>query len=162
MSVTITIQGTPLEFPTSGTSPDWAPAMVQFAQLVEAALSGVAGSFDVAPQALTIDAYNPGTNIDISSLTFPTSDVRAASIPYAVYRATDSTAVTEGGEIFIVYNAANPVSNKWSIAQRVSGGDASISFSITDIGQVQFSTTTLSGSNHVGTISFSARSVLQE
>jgi hypothetical protein len=162
MAVTITISGTPVTFPTSGTSPDWAPALTQFAQLVEQALAGVAGSFDVPPQSQTIDAYNPGVNIDIGSLTFPVSDVRAAFIPYAVFRSTNSTTVTEGGELFIVYNPTNPNGNKWSLAQRISGGDASISFAITDSGQVSFTTEVLSGSNHVGTLSFSGRAILQE
>lgn len=161
MSVTITISGTPISFPTSGTSPDWAPALVQFAQLVEEALSGVAGSFDVPPQSFTIDAYNPGTDIDITSLSFPVSDVRAATIPYAVYRSTDSTTVTEGGELFILYNPTYPVNNKWSIAQRKTD-DASIVFTITDSGQVQFTTSTLAGSNHTGIITFSGRSILNE
>lgn len=160
MSVEITIQGTPVTFPTSGSSPDWAPALVQFAQLVEAALAGVAGSFDVAPQAQTIDAQNPDT-AEIASLSFPTSDVRAAFIPYAVYRDTATQTVTEGGELFIVYNETGPTNNKWSISQRRTG-DASITFSISDVGQVSFTTTEVTGGTHVGVISFSGRAILQE
>lgn len=156
----ITIQGTVIDFPDSSESPNWAEAMIQYAQAVEDALATVVGAFDVAPQALIIDAYNPGTNIDISSLSFPTSTVRSAFIRYAVFRSTSTTSVYESGEILIVYNPNGPVNNKWEIGQRKLG-DGKISFSVTDAGQMRFSTTAISGSNHTGKLTFVAQSILQ-
>lgn len=156
----IEIQGTPIQFPDSATSPNWAEAVIQFAEAVEAALATVVGAFDVPPQALIIDAQNPGTNVDIAALSFPTSTVRAAFIRYSVFRSTSLTSVVESGELMILYNPAGPIGNKWEIGQRQLS-DGQISFYVTDTGQVQFSTTALAGSGHTGKLTFTAQSILQ-
>lgn len=164
MSNNINIQGTIISFPSSAESPNWAPAVDQFAQAVEGALASVVGAFDVAPQALIIDAYNPGTNINIAALSFPISTVRSAFIRYAVYRTTSNDLAGESGEISIFYNPAGPNGNKWELAQSIlSGisGNGRITFNITDSGQIQFSTTALTGSSHSGKLTFVAQSILQ-
>jgi len=158
---TIIIQGTPIEFPDSDQSPNWAPAVIQFAQAVESALSIAVGTFDVSPQVMNIDAYNPGTNVNINNLSFSTTQVRGAFIQYTVYRNTSTTTVVEGGTIEIAYNPDGPVNNKWEIS-RVRTGDASITFSITDVGQMQFSTSTLGGIDHVGRLSYEAKALEQD
>lgn len=127
--------------------------MIQFAQSVEAALNAVAGTYDVSPQIQTIDSYNPGTNVDIPNLAFPTSNVRAAMIRYAVYRNTSTTTLSEVGSIYMVYNPSNGSGLKWETTREYDG-NASISFNVTDTGQVQFSTETLGGINHNGVITY--------
>ena len=161
MPITITIQGTPIEFPISSDSPNWADAVQQFAEAVEAALATVAGTFDIAPQVFNIDAYNPGTDVDIPNLAFSTAQVRGAIITYTAYRDTSTTSGAEVGTISVVYNPDGSTGNKWAISQERTG-DASISFAITDAGQVQFTTASLGGINHVGHISFSARALEQD
>jgi hypothetical protein len=156
----ITIQGTPINFPDSAASPNWAEALDQFASAVEEALASVVGAFDVAPQALIIDAYNPGTDIDIAALSFPVSTVRSAFIRYAVFRDTNSTSAYESGELLIVYNPNGPIGNKWEIARRLVG-DGKITFTVSDTGQVKFSTEAIAGSSHTGKLTFVAQSILQ-
>lgn len=151
----ITIGSTIIDFPDSAQAPNWAPALIEFAQAVEGALQGFVGAFDVAPQTFVIDAYNPGTNIDIPGLTFPPSDVRAAFVRYTVHRTTDSVEVNEIGELWAIYNDTN---GTWDFSQQ-KAQDASISFTITNVGQVQFSTTTLAGTSHAGFITFVAQSL---
>lgn len=160
MSIPLNISGSIIEFPSSAQSPNWAPAVIQFAEAVTAALSGIAGPFDVVPQIFTLDSYNPGTNVNINNLTFSTTSVRSAVITYDVYRNTTNGSVYESGILNIVYNVNNPTNNKWEVAQQRTNS-ASISFSVTDAGQVQFSTTTLSGTNHTGQLAFSAKALLQ-
>lgn len=92
MSVVITIQGTVIEFPSSGQSPNWAPAVIEFAQAVEQALSGVAGDYDVSPQA--IDITNGASSTPITALSFPTSVVRSVIIRYSIYRICDDVTVS--------------------------------------------------------------------
>jgi hypothetical protein len=160
MSRTIVIQGTSVDFPEPGTSPDWGQAVEDFAVAVEDALSGVAGAFDVAPQVMNIDAYNPSlSNIDITNLSFSTTNVRAAIINIAVSRQTNTTKETEISVIHVVYNSSNSVGQKWEITREITG-DASISFNITDSGQVQFTTTSISGSSHTGILSYSGKALL--
>lgn len=156
----IVIQGKQIEFPDSGNEPNWAPAVIEFAQAVESALAGAVGDFDVTPQTFDFDSENPGSLIDIPNLSFPTDQVRSAIITYAVHRTTDSTEVTEGGQLLIVYNASNSASNKWE-PQREFTGDASITFTVTDVGQVQLNTIALAGTSHTGRISYSAKALKQ-
>lgn len=159
----LTINGTVIDAPDSGSSPNWAPAVIQFMEAVEGALAIAIGTYDVAPQAFTIDAFNSATNIDITNLSFPTANVRAVFIRYSIYRTTDSQTAYEAGDMIAMYNPGNPVTQKWALTRgNRTGGDGLLEFNITDNGQFRFSTTPLSGSNHSGKIVFDARSLEQE
>lgn len=159
MAFTITIQGTPVQFPSDGESPDWAPAIIQFAQLVEAGFNASIGQYDISPQVQVIDAYN-GSGTTISNLSFTTSAVRAAFIQYSVYRTTSTANADEAGNLIIIYNPNNSTNNKWSI-QRDYVNDGKISFTVSDAGQVSFTTTSLAGTGHTGILSYSAKALLQ-
>lgn len=159
MAPTITIQGTIIDFPDSAQSPNWADPIIQFAQAVEAALETVAGPFDIAPQ-LYLMVSNVNTDVSLTNLSFPTSNVRGARITYTVFRTTTTNTVAEEGNIDIVYNPDGPTGNKWEIS-REKTGDALVTFSITDTGQVQFSSTVLAGLNHQGNIGYTAKALLQ-
>ena len=156
----ITISGTPIEFPDTAQSPDWSTAVILFAQTVADSINAVKGPYDVSTQPFTIDAYPSNSNVTLTNLAFSPSVVRAAYIKYSVYRTTSLTSVAETGQIVIVYNSANPPNNKWEIAkERV--GDASIDFSISDVGQFYFTTHSLGGTSHQGTIIFGANALGQ-
>lgn len=161
MAIKINIGSTVIEFPESGQDPNWAPALVEFAQATAEVLSSVSGPFDVPTQYLNIDAYNPGVNIDLPNFSFPTSDVRGASLILTIKRSTTTESVSEWSNLDIVYNEGNLPGQKWEISRDFTG-DASISFNITDSGQVTFTTETLSGLNHTGVISYAAKSLLQD
>lgn len=167
MAIKLIIQGTPIEFPSSGGSPNWSPAVIEAIQALANAVNSITGAYDVPPQVQNIDQNNPSTNIEVNNMVFPFQEVRGATVFYTVYRKTensgplDSQEVSEAGTIQIVFNNANPVDNKWEI-QREFVGDAKISFNITDIGQMRFSTKELSGINHSGVLSFRAIAILNE
>lgn len=60
----------------------------------------------------------------------------------------------------IVYNPAGPTGFKWQMDRKYLG-DAAIDFIVTDTGQIQFTTSPLSGTSHTGIITFSAQALLQ-
>lgn len=162
---TILIKGTPIAFPDSGSSPNWAPAVVEAVEALTDAVNSVTATYDVPPQVQNIDANNSSNDVNINNLNFPASDVRAATIFYSVNRQTedsgppDGQEVVEAGLLEINYNASRPTNQKWELI-RTGGGDAKIDFTITDLGQVQFSTQPLTGISHTGIISFRALSIL--
>jgi hypothetical protein len=160
LSIPITIQGTVISFPSSGQDPNWSNSLIDFAVAVQNALAGVVGPSDVAPQTLVLDSYNPGSGIPIPNLTFSTTTVRAAFIRYTCYRSTSATSAGEVGTIRTWYNPNGPTNNKWEY-DRDYVGNAQISFTISDQGQVSISTATLAGINHVGSLSYSAQALLQ-
>lgn len=159
MSISINIQGTIIEFPSSGESPNWAPPVIDFAQAVEGALSQVVGPFDIAPQIYTMTS-NANTNVSLPNLAFPTSSVRGAFIKYTVFRQTSTDTVSEAGNVMVVYNPNGPVSNKWQIT-RDYVANAQVTITITDTGEVEFSSTLLPGINHSGTWTYTAQALLQ-
>jgi hypothetical protein len=165
MAIQLIIKGSVVEIAESGSSPNWAPGIIKTLQALTEAVNAVTGTYDVAPQVQNIDANNSSSNVTITNLSFPASEVRSATIFYSVYRNTansgpaDAQEVAEGGTLLIVYNASNPVGNKWEIVRQFAG-NANITFSITDLGQLQFSTTSLTGINHTGKLSYRAISIL--
>jgi len=160
MSILITIAGTPIDFPSTGESPDWSPAVIAFAKAVESALVGLIGPDDISPQVQTFDASNPGTGVTINSLSFSTATVRSAFITYSVFRQTDSSKIAESGTMNIVYNPDQTVGSKWELIREYEG-DARITFFISDAGQFSFTTTALAGTNHKAWLSFSAKALPQ-
>jgi len=164
---TILIKGTPIAIPNSAAAANWSPAIIEAFQALADAVNVFTGSFDIAPQTKNIDIYNSSSNIDIDNLSFPPTDVRSMTVFYTTYRKTDESApaagdnqeVAESGTLICVYNNSRPSTQKWEISQ-VGPGDASIQFNVTDLGQVQFSTTALTGINHTGILAYRALSIL--
>jgi len=158
MAVIVTIQGTEIEFPTSGESPNWAPAIVEFAQAVEAAINSSLGDFDVFPQTFIL-SNNANTNLDIPNLNFPIAEVRSAFIRYAAYRSTNTNSSFDSGEMVVTYDS---LSATWYLERESFGNsDTDISFDITPAGQIRITTTSLSGTNYSGRIAFSAQALTQ-
>lgn len=162
---TIIIKGTPIEVPSSGASPNWAPGIIEAVESLAEAVNSVTATYDVPPQVQNIDANNSSSNVTINNLNFPAADVRAATIYYSVYRKTENSGppdgqeMTESGTLELNYNASRPVTQKWELV-RSGQSDALITFNITDLGQVQFSTQPLTGVSHTGILSYRAIAIL--
>lgn len=157
MSISITIQGKVIDFPSSAESPNNAEAQIAFAQAVEAALAAALSSSDIASQIFNIDNYNVGT-IAVPNLTFSISAVRGVIIEYSIYRQTTTANLSEIGTIHADYNPNNPPNQKW-VFTRDFVGTSQTSFTISDVGVVSITNTALSGSNHTGQIVYRARSL---
>lgn len=160
MSIQLNFSGTIVEIPSTGQSPQWANGIIEAFQAIEASLQGFSGPFDVPPQIQSIDSYNPGSNVDLQSAVFPTSDVQSVELIYSVFRETTTNSVSETGTLKAVYNPNNSPGSQWEFS-RFGNGEAYIDFTFLDTGQVQFSTTAIAGSNHTGRISFLAKALLQ-
>lgn len=161
----ITIKGTIIDLPSSGASPNWSTGIIEAFQAIADAVNSVTGTYDVAPQVQNIDANNASSNIELNNLIFPSVDVRAVTVYYTVYRKTDASGppdgqeVTESGTLELNYNNARPVTQKWELV-RSGQSDASIDFNVTDLGQIRFTTTALTGINHTGIVAYRAISIL--
>jgi hypothetical protein len=75
-----------------------------------------------------------------------------------VYRVSDGSpnGVAESGTIQIDLNETAPIGQKWQMTT-IKNGDGGISFSITDGGQVQYTSTNIGAVNYQGVIKFSAK-----
>lgn len=153
----ITIQGEVISFPDSAQSPNWSPPLIQFAEAVEDALSGIVGQYDVAPQVYTI-ASDVNTNVDIPLLSFATSAVRGVYIKYSIYRSSNTTIEAETGMLMLVYNS---FAGSWQISREAIGTDTKLTFNVTNGGSVQYTTTAIGGTYASGKLSYSASTLLQ-
>jgi len=156
MSVKITIRGTPIDFPTSGESPDWAPAIVEFAQAVKEALTISSGPYDIPEQNFILTDNEISSFLSIDNLSFSTAAVRAAFVKYTVYRKLDSTVKTESGSLLVNYN-----DTAWEMS-RDFVGDALCDFEIDSTGQIKIKTTLIAGvGSYEGVVTFSAQALSQ-
>ncbi len=158
-TVPIIINGTTVNLPATGSAPQWSEAIIQAFQLIAEALALSVGQFDIPPQIFTMTS-NVNSNVDITNLSFPTTKVSGAIIAYSVGRATNSTVVSESGNLILNYDSSAPTNQKWQISEEFVNTGAQISFGVTDLGQLQFSTTSISGTGHTGYIYFRAWAVL--
>ena len=162
MSTKIQIQNQVIDFPASGESPNWAPAIIQFAKAVENALNASVGPYDVAPQVQVMDD-NGFSDKNITNLSFPPVDVSQVVIDYSVQRTiTDGVdkVYTEGGVLTCTYRPELST-DPWSFTQTKTG-DAKCSFTIDASGQIKISFQVLPGTavTHRGIVSFRARSLV--
>ena len=175
MSIEITVNNTVIDFPASAQSPNWAPALIEFAQNTAEALDGISGEFDISPQVIDIlnDGAEHGVASPSKSLSFSTSSVRAAVIRYSVYR-KDSTGYrhAETGLLSIVYNPDGTAGSKWETQREFTGnktpegsaGSATsgVLFRVDDSGQVYYTAVPIfSDAQYLGKLSFAAQALAQ-
>lgn len=171
MSIQINIGGTIIDFPSSAQSPNWAPALIEFAQVVEASLSGIVGPYDIPPQVMDIlnDGAEHPVQTPAASLAFPTATVRSANIRYSVYRNNDANEThAESGTMTVVYNTE---SASWEMQRDFTGNvtpvgsagatTSGITFRVDSSGQVYYSADILTSPGYVGKLSFAAQALLQ-
>jgi hypothetical protein len=140
------------EFPESGDNPNWAEQVTDWAQSVTDSLQNVQQPNDVLTTSATI-ANNISSPTSIPGFSFDTSEVLAINGEYIIIRRTDSPSnnLVESGTI-----TGNFDGTGWTITRRQQG-DAEVEFSITAGGQVQYTSTNVTGTNYVGRISFKAK-----
>lgn len=95
---------------------------------------------------------NQTTPIDVQDLIFDGTKIRSATVKYTIYRKTDTQEVAQIGDFKVIYKS---VEGSWSLgADNFHGDDAGISFTITNSGQVQYTSTDLTGANYSGVLDY--------
>lgn len=125
------------------------------AQLVQAiqAISNNGGGVAGAKVAIANTQVSPA---DVTGLVFDKTKYYGARILFQINRQSD-TALSErvaNGELYVRYRAQ---SDSWEITESSVGSEADshgVTFSITNAGQVQYVSDTLSGTNYVGFVRF--------
>lgn len=152
MAKTLIVGVDEFEFPIQGDSPDWGESVTDWATAVSSALASVQQPNDILTTQATI-ANNQISAASIPGFSFDTSEVLAINAEYIIKRTTVSPAtnLVESGIIKGNFDGTN-----WSIT-REQIGDAGVEFTITAAGQVQYTSTNISGTSYSGEISFKAK-----
>jgi len=157
MARQLVVGNTPFNYPDPGDSPGWGQDATGWAQAVTDELSTVANINDISETAFSI-ANNILVLTDISSLLFNNSTVRAVEITYSIYRVTNLIELGEEGTINIIYKNT---ANTWYLDQRSGGDDSGVLFSITNSGQMQYTSSNVSGTSYSGIMKFRAKTLSQ-
>lgn len=154
MSRTLTIGSQSFEIPLQGENPDYGDELTEFFTAISDALADVVGPADILLTTATI-ANNQVTPANIPGFAFSTASVRTLNAEYIIERSTVVPALkkVESGFIKGNYDGTN-----WNIVI-TSEGDASVIFSITPAGQVQYISDNMSGSAYTGIIRFKSQSI---
>jgi hypothetical protein len=124
------------EYPVQGDG-NWGEEATAWAEAVTDALAESVGPNDILPTSATL-ANNQATPADIPGLSFNTADVLSAIVTFIVEREATSTEV-ESGEFEINFDGTD-----WKSVQ-TGIGDTGVILSITAAGQVQYTSTDLTG-----------------
>lgn len=152
MPKTVIVGTETFEIPLENENPGYGSELTDFFVAVSDALSSVQQPNDLLTTAANI-ANNVTSATNIPGFSFNTAEVQSINCEYLVKRTTDVPAqvLIESGFIEGNFNGT-----QWGISIR-STGDAGILLSITPAGQIQYTSSNLSGSNYAGQITFKAR-----
>lgn len=156
MAISVVINGTTYSIPQQGENPPWGEDLSDVLNAIVTVLNSSVGSADILTTSFTV-ANNQSSAANVTGLSFDTTEVRSAIISYSIYRSTSLSELSECGHIFATYKST---ANSWEFTP-VGTGDAGVTFSITSAGQVQYTSTNLSGTSYVGKLKFSAKAFLQ-
>jgi hypothetical protein len=158
MSTNLVVNNNTFPYPESGDSPGWGESATDWASEVTYVLGRLHNTNDILETNFAMPASGSG---DVDGLYFDPSQVRSFTVDYYCYRVSTVTPeeVSETGFLCGVYNT---VANNWSFGPQ-NIGDAKVTFSITNAGQVQYSALPLTGTYDVvnSKMKFSAKTILQ-
>ena len=97
----------------------------------------------------------------IDGMIFNFRGVSQAIVEYLVQRITTGTGATDLVESGILIFTYNPIDEAWSldVVHEETPDDAGIEFSITDAGQVEYTTTSITGDSFISNVFWRARTL---
>lgn len=156
MSTPVVISGTTYNLPVQGQNPPWGSDLSDIISALVTTINGLSGSSDILTTNFTI-VNNQSSVANVTSLSFSTTAVRSAIVSYSIYRSTSTNEASECGQIYVTYKST---AGTWEIAQNYAGSSGVV-FSITNTGQIQYTSTNLAGTGYVGKMKFKAITFLQ-
>lgn len=162
MSVTLIVNSQPFEYPVAGDEPGWGEAATGWAIEVTEVLGELLGPNDISETSFTFQ-NNIGVFTDVSGLVFNTGQVRSATINYSIYRTSTGSPSghAEAGIITMVYDNSAAPGSKWIMIVGNIAGDAGVTFSVTDLGQIQYKSTDIGALGYSGAMHFRAKTTSQ-
>ncbi len=159
MSISLTVGNKTYNYPTDGQDPNWAEEASEWAEAVTNVLATLVSAGDILQTTATIN-NNVAVATNVNGLLFNPTNVRAANVEYSIYRISTAnpSGNAESGTLYLIYDTNAGSGSKWTLSQRVNG-NAGITFSITDAGQVQYLSTDINATGYSGTMKFAAKTL---
>ena len=156
-------QGTPVDIlgstffvPTQSQSPAWGDELHDTVVALAEAVESLSGPSDIPLTNFQL-ANNQAVAANVTGASFSVSQVRSFMLNYSIYR---STASNEASEVGVLRGTYSSVAGTWNMSRQRTG-TGGITFTITNGGQVQYTSSNLAGSSYSGVIRFKAQAFLQ-
>jgi len=94
-------------------------------------------------------ANNVGVAASVTGLLFSALSFKSAKIFYGIDRRTTSSNVQQTGTLTLIYDATDAI---WRISDQSDFDDAGVVFTINGSGQINYTSTNISGTSYVGTL----------
>ena len=160
MPIDLTVNNNVYAYPSPGDEPGWGEPATDWASEVTLVLGTLLNSNDI-PNSTSNIANNITSSSNVNSLLFNAAVVRSAVIEYNIYIKTSSAEFAEVGTLYLIFKNGGPTGNKWSIGRISFGDDCGVNFTMTDAGQVQYTSGNVTGTGYTGLINFNAKVILQ-
>lgn len=158
--VSVVVQGTTYLIPKPAAPAPWGEELHDYLKALGEAYSTLVGVGDISETSATI-TNNQSSAADVLGLAFDSAQVRSANIAYQITRTTSTTTRIESGMLTIFFDTSRSVGEKWVLQREAVGTDSGVEFTVTDAGQVQYTSDNMGGTGHSGIIKFEARALLQ-
>lgn len=156
MATTVTINGTTYQIPSQGDSPPWGDELSDLLLALVNVANNSTGTGDILTTSFNI-ANNQSAAANVTGLSFDTGTVRSAIIQYSLYRTSNVSESSEGGFIYVTYKST---AGTWELAQSYAG-TSGVTFTITNGGQVQYTSSDIGATAYSGKMKFQAKAFLQ-
>ena len=155
MAVTLKVNNISFEYPEQGEQQPWGEAATGWASEVTDLLASFKNEADILETTVSI-LNNQSTLANVLGLSFDSNTVRAFAMEAVIIRPYTGSSKYEK----VILNGLNTETGGWILEQESIGDDSGVEFSITVGGQVQYTSTSLSGGTS-GTIKYQAKTVLK-
>ena len=157
MAVELTVNGNVFQYPQPGEQPGWGEDSTAWSEAVTEVLDSLANANDILQTEFLL-TNNQSSAANVNGLLFSTASVRTATIEYTVYISTSTQELAESGTMIVTYKNTAAT---WGIVQLSHLDDSGVIFSITNSGQVQYTTTNIAGTGYSGKLTFKAKTLAQ-
>lgn len=126
---------------------------------LETLVNSFLGAGNLGETSFTV-ANNQVAAANVTGLAFAGgATVRSFFVDYEIYRNTTSTGATELSESGLLIGTYKPVAGTWEMVQAPVAGDAGVTLSITSGGQIQYTSTSITGTPASSFMKFKARTM---
>lgn len=157
MPINLTVNGSTFSYPLPGDPKGWGEDASGWAEEVTNLLGDLKGPNDIIQTTFSIN-NNQASPTNIIGLAFDGATVRYAIVDYAIYRTTSTNELAEGGQLFLIYKNT---ANTWTIEREFQGDNAGVIITVNNAGQLQYTSTNVSGLSYTGQIGFRAKTINQ-
>lgn len=147
------VNNVPFEYPEPGTQAPWGQGATDWASEVTTVLNSLKGASDILETAAII-ANNVSSYTDIPDFKFNPSTVRSFKVECNIYRTANTSELAE-----VLTLTGLRTGSGW-ILQQDGVGNAGITLDITPAGQVQYTSSNMSGTPYTGLMKFRGIGIL--